>query len=182
MFAYCNNTPVNGWDPDGSKMVNVVIEDEVIIHMPFFPNYFATAPRNSFPEALVSLLGKNTEISFSVNGGFCLMLEASISLVIDNNGTIAVVLTPGIGGGFGARVSLGAGPTLHPEIFDVQSLEGPSVKIGASFGRFSVEMDDKSSYSFSGWKKSKSYSADFHATINNSWVIIIWEDKDELLG
>lgn len=110
------------------------------------------------------------------------MLEASISLVIDNNGTIAFVLTPGIGGGFGARVSLGVGPTLHPEIFDVQSLAGSSVKIGASFGPVGIEMDDNSSFSLSGWKKSNSFSADFHATINNSWVIIIWEGKDERLG
>ena len=174
MFAYCNNNPVNGWDPDGSKMVNVVIEDEVIIHMPFFPNYFATAPRNSFPEALVSLLGKNTEISFSVNGGFCLMLEASISLVIDNNGTIAVVLTPGIGGGFGA--STGIGTTIHQGPIELESMKGHSEKIGASVIAVGAEFDDSLSYSVSAWKPK--VGGDFHATINYSWVFVLWGGND----
>ena len=102
------------------------------------------------------------------------MIELSGSFVIDDYGNIALVLSPGIGGGFGT--SVGVGSTTYPDIIDVKTIAGYNVKVGGSLICIGLEMDDKNAFSATAWKPTK--GGDFHATINYSWVIILWEGKD----
>ena len=82
------------------------------------------------------------------------------------------MITPGIGGGFGC--SYGVGWTEYPYELDVHELAGFSTKVGCSFLCIGIEVDDTMAHSLSFWKPSK--GADFHATINRTWVFILREN------
>lgn len=116
-----------------------------------------------------------TEIDISAVMGFTLMVGETDSFIIDERNRIAIVKTYGIGGGFG--MSAGIGTSSGSGRKDVKTMEGTSVKIGASIHGIGFEMDDKGSYSASAWKIEP--GGDFHATINYTIVIILWEREPD---
>ena len=156
-------------------MVYVVSDDEGTIHLPFFSSAYSSAPRNSIQDSIVAFLGRNTKLSFSAVGGFCAMLEGEISLVIDCHKNIAVVFSAGCGGGFGTSVGVGA--TLNQGVIDARKMDNLDARIGASLFFVGFELDDDQKYSASIWKPKM--GGDFHATINRTWVIILWEGENE---
>ena len=69
------------------------------------------------------------------------MVGETDSFIIDERNRIAIVKTYGIGGGFG--MSAGIGTSSGSGRKDVKTMEGTSVKIGASIHGIGFEMDDK---------------------------------------
>ena len=126
----------------------------------------------SWLDLLLDSLGP-TEIDFSAVVGFAVMIESSISFVVDDYGNAAFIISPGIGGGFGS--SLGIGTTVYRGEINVNDLAGASVKVGGSIICVGIEGDDKGASSGSVWLPR--VGADFHATVNYTFVIILREVK-----
>ena len=177
MFAYCGNEPVGGSDPSGDTQVDGLRVwaghdgEAGLYYVPWEPDYDY---EYAFPDFLLDVFGGPIDFDYSYVVGFCLMFEFSASLIIDENGTVALLFSPGIGGGFGK--SSGGGWTEYPyNGVDIHGLSGSSVKIGGSIFFLSVEVDDSMGRSIAFSKPRK--GAEFHATINRTWVVILRERK-----
>ena len=144
------------------------------------PNIFATTPGSTCLRIYVPKGSKGAYVAnlsrYKREHELLLQNGSSFKIVnsvVDDYGNIALVLSPGIGGGLGSSVGLGS--TAYPGIIDVNTIAGVATKVGGSIICLGFEMDDKGSYSATIWRPK--LGADFHATINYSWVIILWDGE-----
>ena len=172
MFAYCGNNSICWTDPTGEcyyaggKWTHDAWE-----------NYGGYEKK---PEPK-GASGGGASVTGAWGGG----VTASVAIVTDDRGNSALVITAGLGGGLGGKISGSfSNPTISnigkpsltpnfisfPNAHEVWDLQGPGVAIGGTVKVISAEMFASE---WNGYSVGTANGMEFHAMITYTWVIPI---------